>query len=204
MAGIKLIVDTEAVRTRFSLEDLQDVNDAIDSGLVAAHAAFQGALGTAFEENTLTDVFFMDSGADILPSGQFRLRLKQAFVKPGSVTIKYAGTRKDALGASAETMLAEDYHVDMDKGLVFIDSGTYDDQYVVVTYTAGFSTSTGVKPPDWLQEAVMAWIPSALLYASHTTDPDKIIGKAKEIQLLALSMIDRYKRETAFQLLPIY
>lgn len=212
MASLKLIIDEETVRNRLTLEDKEDINNAIAEGLNAAHAFFQGVLGTAFEENIAAqDVFYLDTDLiPVLPNKQYRLRLTQALVKPGSVSMKYSDTRQEALAATADVLPSDDFYVDDERGLVYIDAeGTsqgysYAKKFVVVTYQAGIGATTGVKAPPWLVEAVIAWMPSFLLYTSHGQEPDKILKTVQSIQGQASNMVNRYKRETALQFLPIY
>lgn len=219
MAGTKLIVDADEVRERMSLADLPEIIEAIDRGLTAAHVAFAGALGSTFEEIVDTsEVFFLDSSLHPLhPNNQLRLRLKKAFVKPGSVAIRYGLTRGVAMDVAQSTVIpSTDFIVDTDKGLVYIDdieqrdgasfsalAGTnYNDKYVVVTYTAGFGATSGVNPPEWLREAVLAWMPGALLTKSD--DYDKQKKMADNIREQAVLMVEPYKRESAFNYMPIY
>jgi hypothetical protein len=208
--AVKLIIDAAAVRERYVLQDLPDINAAIDSALPSAHIFFQEILGTEFTEQVHRDVFYLDD--DLFPAllnDQFRLRLKQAFLKPGTLAINYAETRRLALSGDILLLDETDFFVDMDKGLVFVDAvGTeraLHKTYVVVEYTAGFGTGAGaVKPPDWLKEAVMAYMASAWLYSSHGEEPEKTAKQALEIQQAAANMVNSHKRETALQLLPLY
>src|SRR4051812_31324350 len=114
MAGTKLIVDADDVRTRMSLSDLPEINEAISSGLTAAHVAFASVLGTTFEEKlNQTDIFYLNPDLHaVQPNNQFRLRLKRAFVDPTSISIHYATTRLGALDSQAALVPATDYVLD--------------------------------------------------------------------------------------------
>jgi len=204
MASTTLVVDADTVRERMSLQDLEDINTAIESGLLAAHLFFAPILGTPFEPVTATtDVFFLDSNLfTTLPNKMFRLRLKQAFVHAGSVSVKFAGLRVGALSAGAEAMPSADFYIDVEKGLVFIDANSYDQKFVVVTYSAGFDATH--KAPEWLKQAVLAYMPSILLYQSMQAEPEKVSKQVLQIQNQASQMVTHKKRETALQLSPIY
>jgi len=41
--GMKMVIDNEAVISRMSLQNIQEVRDAIDSTLIAAHAVMQAS-----------------------------------------------------------------------------------------------------------------------------------------------------------------
>jgi hypothetical protein len=201
--GSKYIISAVDVRTRYSLQDLSDINTALDSGINAAHLYFQGVLGTSFDEATRTDVFYLDTAVVPAYNKMFRLRLTQAFLKPG-ISV---GTG-DKRGSSSEPLPAEGFQIDLDRGLVFLDemgeSGSYAGKYVSVTYTAGFGTGVdAVLPPGWLKEALLSWMSSVLVFSAYKEEPGKAVPIAESIKREAASMVERYKRETALQFLPI-
>ena len=216
---VQLVVTQAQVRDRYSLQNRTDINAAIDSALISAHHFFQGVLGTVWENATgLKDIFYLnDDLHPYHPNNQYRLRLKRAFLHTQVVpTIKVASSRKYLLdGVTATTVPTTDYFVDYDKGLIFLDRGVdesdevvidstdYRNQWVSVTYDAGFDGATWVAP-QWLQEAVLSWMASVMLTSAHTETPDKVIRTAQEIQNQAADMISQYKRETSFQFTPVY
>ncbi len=218
MAGTKLIVDVDDAREKLSLQDLAEINDALEKGLTAAHVFFASALGSVFEESTgRKDVFFLDDNLiPVRQNNQFRLRLKQAFVKPGSASLVYADTRRGVLDpAVAVAVPAEDFYLDEAKGLVYLDDASdqcttlsaldatsYKNKYIAVTYDAGFGDNTGVIPPEWLREAVLAWLPSALMQKSDNLSEDLKI--ATDIRQMAIEIVAPYKRESALNFHPIY
>jgi len=200
----KLIVDTASVLQRMSLPtDVSSVSDAIDSALASAHVFFEGRLGTQITAlQALTDYFFVDSKLiGFAPNGLYRLRLRQAFVKTGTVSLTTSYTRKGIHAVGADPVLAEDFEVDLVKGLVYLDESLAD-RYVAVTYSAGFDSAN--KPPEWLVEAMYAYIPSVLNLSQPTNRDDESLKVAIQVQNLAGSMVDAYKRETSLQLSPLY
>jgi hypothetical protein len=204
VAGSKLIISAVDVRNRYSLQDLADINSALDSGINAAHLYFQGILGTSFDEATRTDVFYLDTAVVPAYNRLFRLRLTQAFLKPGSVSVGY-GEKRIPPGDPFPT---EGFQIDLDRGLVFLDEsgdfGSYANKYVSVTYTAGFGTAVdSVVAPGWLKEAILSWMSSVLVFSSYKEEPGKAVPIAESIKREAASMVERYKRETALQFLPI-
>ena len=202
--GSKYIISAVDVRIRYSLQDLSDINTALDSGIAAAHLFFQGVLGTSFDEATRTDVFYLDPGIVPAYNKQFRLRLTQAFVKPGTLAVGYGDSRIPP----GEPFPTAGYYHDLDRGLVFLDErsewGTYANKFVAVSYTAGFGTGVdAVVPPAWLREALLSWMSSVLVFSAYKEEPGKAIPIAESIKREAASMVDRYKRETGLQHLPI-
>jgi hypothetical protein len=215
MTATSFVVGIDEARDKLALQDLPEVNDAIARGLTAAHVFFSSVLGTSFEESLARkDVFFLDSALHpVRPHFQFRLRLTQAFVKPGSVSLFYAGSRRDVLDPSmAAAISSTEYYVDTEKGIVYLDdlgsdsfttSGvSYRDKFVRVDYDAGFGATTGVTPPEWLKEAILAWLPSAIVVKSQ--DIDGWAKTAMTIRQLATDMVAPYTRESAFNFHPIY
>jgi hypothetical protein len=204
VAASKQIINAAEVRNRYSLQDISDVNSALESGISGAHLFFQGILGTAFNEATLTDIFYLDTAVIAAYNKQFRLRLTQAFVKPGTLVVSFGDKR----GAADSPCPAGDFYFDLDRGLVFLDaegeSGSYANKFVVVSYTAGFGTAAGaVVPPDWLKEALLSWMSAVLVFSAYKEEPGKAVPIAEAIKREATQMVERYKRETALQFLPI-
>lgn len=217
-----LIISVEDVRGRLSLPNIPEINDAIERALTACYVFFNAVLGTTFEPQAgLVDTFYLDPDRNVAqPNRMFRLRLKQAFLKPSSAVLVYAGSRGE-LATAPVALPSMDYKLDEDKGLLYIDAvddcasfdsavlafsaGDYRRKYVQVTYTAGFDSTdlvTGVLPPQWLKEAMLAWLPSALLTKSD--DVQKQLTTAVEIRKLAAAMVEPFKRESALAYHPIY
>lgn len=210
MAGLNLIIDTPAVRERMSLQDLDDINNAIDSGLNAAHAYFEGVLNTQFSPITnQTDVFFVNSNLVPAVGGMYKLGCKRMFLS-GTPVVKWATTRKQLLdGVSAEVVPAEDYTIDMQKGLLYIEAGEasdrltqrdngYADVYVSITYNAGFDTSNAA--PDWLKEAVLAYMPSVLISEDEKNKLESLVS----VRRMAAEMTSPYQRNSGFIISPVY
>lgn len=231
MAEIKIVVSRKAIRERYSLEDKQDINDALDSGLRAAHLFFQAILGT--EWNLVADqkdIFYAnDDLFPVHPNDQYRFRLKRAFVHATpAVEVRYAGTRKDLLDDAKNVVVpTADYYVDPDKGIVYLDidgsddNSTYRNQFFSVKYSSGFDdevvdtqgteagepaivTEAEHPAPEWLKEAIIAWMGSVIALNSRSDSPDRDIRMAKEIQNSAADMVETHKRETAFLFNPVY
>jgi len=201
---VKLIIDNDAVRARMSLEDRQEINDAIDSSLIAAHVFLAGQLNTAFDPNpSLQDIFYLNREMfPDLPGDMFRCRLKQAFVK-SIANVQVAETRRGLfIDAEVTTVPSTDYQVDMEKGLVYIECDGYEHNFLMVSYAAGFDSVN--KAPDWLQECALSYVPSILNYQQVTNRNAETEKAVRMIQSQVAGMMDNKRRETAFQLSPIY
>jgi hypothetical protein len=89
-----------------------------------------------------------------------------------------AGTTASEL---TTTVTADDWKVDTVQGIVLVKEA-FADMYVQVTYTAGFGTTN--KPPDWLTEAILTYVPTVLNNQQITNRNEEvkpIADKAKEI-----------------------
>jgi len=200
----KLIIDNDAVRARMSLEDRQEINDAIDSALIAAHVFLAGQLNTDFDPHAnREDIFQLDRHLfPNLPGDMFRCRLKQAFVKT-ITSVQVAETRRGLfLPDQVTDVLVADYYVNMEQGLLFIESDGYDETFLRVVYTAGFDSVN--KAPDWLQECALSYVPSILNYQQVTNRNAETEKAVRMIQSQVAGMMDNKRRETAFQLSPLY
>jgi len=195
--ALKMVIDSDAVRERMALQDLPDINLAIDSALNAAHILYQSLLDTPFEPVTgVQEVFYLDPDRyPIVPRGGYRLRLGRAFVKASSVVVEL-GTDEDSFTAFTG------FKVDATKGLVMIPEADGEDMYVRVTYSAGFDATN--PAPDWLKEAILAQMPIVLNSQQTTNRSEEAYPTANLSRELASQMVEAHLRGTAFHYRPIY
>jgi len=200
--GMKMVIDNEAVISRMSLQNIQEVRDAIDSTLIAAHAVMQGILHTTFEKVSHTEFFFLNSGYfPINPNGLITCRLTQAFVHADTVVVKSADTRN--LLVSGDTVVADDYLLDALRGWLKIND-SYTDTWVQIAYTAGFDNTH--PAPDWLQEAVLAYMPHLLAQPSGSLDAaamNAATEASKADFAVAAKIVEPYLRNSSFQFMPV-
>lgn len=202
--SLKLIIDADTVIQRLALKDIQEVRDSIESALTAAHAVVQGFLTTTFDKEVHTDVFFLQKDRFPLKgSNLIACRLKQAFVWGDTVQVDVnADSRRDLL--LRPTLLeAEDFIVDTTRGLIQIE-GDYLDYWVQVTYTAGFDKDHAA--PDWLQEAVLAYMPHLLGQPTGAFDAAAMNAAnetAKMDYTVAAKIVEPYLRNHGMQYTPI-
>lgn len=199
--ALKLIIDTAAVIQRMSLQDIEEVRNAVDSTLNAAHVVLQGMLHTVFEPRTLTDVFYLNSNRyPRTPEGLLGCKLTQAFMDGGITSLVVNQTSRKALYTDPEQVAAEDYFVDPVRGYLLVDY-SYADYWLKVEYKAGFSSTN--KPPQWLQEAVLAYLPHMLTQPNGAMDAEAMRAST-EAQKMAWNItgkiVEPYLRNRAFLL----
>jgi hypothetical protein len=193
------IVTVEDVKTRMGLPDnLLEADDAIESALIAAENYIAGILDTGLQYQTgLVEVFFLTKdNFPATPGEMFRLRLKQAYVEDGTVTVTAGSSLADA-AAVAST----EYRVDLARGVVHMPI-TYISQYVEVTYSAGFQADDPI--PEWLREATLAYIPGVLNTMQITNRDDEYKATMDESRKLASGILDTHLRGTAFHYRPVF
>jgi len=182
-----------------SLSDLPEINTAIDSALNAAHLHFQGLLRTSFSPTSgLTDTFYLRENE--FPeniNGFLRLRLSRGFIDPTSLQL----TSGDTLSTIAAVVGATEYGVDADKGILYLDD-SYESKYVQVVYDCGFAGN--VKPPDWLKEAILSFVPSVLNSQQTTNRADEAEATSSQARNLTEVTIEPYLRRVPFCYKPLF
>ena len=195
MAGTNLIVGVEAVRERMSLQNLDEINSIISSGLTSAQVFFESILGSPFSVVTSqTDVFLIDPTMFSAYGGVFRLRLKRMFILPGSITVYYANTMQGALLAEAQVVPATDYVVDYERGIIYLNE------------SYGFSAGFGVDnpAPEWLVEAVLTYMPAVVINQAGSNSDQKQAITSLDIKKMAASMVDGKNRINYPQFRPVF
>lgn len=202
--ALKLIIDTAMVIQRMSLQDITEVRDTVDSMLNAAHVLLQGILHTTFEPGLYTDTFYLQPNRyPTSPNGLVCCRLKQAFVEQ-IVSISFSAEDRKRLTTTPTLVPAEDYVMDPVRGYLMIED-TYLGSWVSINYKAGFSSTN--KPPLWLQEAVLAYLPHLLAQPAGATNA-ALINAATNAQSMAFritgKIVEPYLRNRAFQYDPFF
>lgn len=197
--AVKLYVDPELVRNRMSLPDQADVNSAIESAIAASQLIIEGLLETRFDAvSSKTDTYYLDENKHpVIPDGYFRLRLSQAFVKSGSVSVKQGDTMDDVSTAIA----ASEYKVNLEKGIVYVPEA-YSGLYVSVTYDAGFDSTN--KIPDWLTEVIVSHVPTVINVQQITHRDEEAAEVNKTHMQLSNTLLQTHMRGKAFHVYPIF
>lgn len=189
---MKLVVSREDVKAGMALPDVDDIDDAIDRALVATHAYFEGLLDTSFEPvEDKIEMFYLDPYKwPVIPNRYFRCRLKHAFVKSASVAVTYGEVLEDIDDTDLD--LTTDYYIDDEKGIIHV-SDEYSGGFVRVTYDAGFDSDN--RAPDWLKEAVLAYVPQILT----SGQPNRATARSPMLEPHAV-ILGSHMRGTAFHL----
>lgn len=192
------IITVEDVLSRMGLPDVDGVSNTIESAMVAARVRFEGLLDTPFVSKTRSDIFFLEKDRYPTVLGKyFRCRLSGAFVDINAGTlIRVAQNIED----TPITLAYPDFKINAEKGILHI-AEKYEDYYVYATYLSGFTTSN--KAPEWLQEAVLAYIPFVLNNQQSTNRSTDQEGVAKKIADMSGEMVEPYMRGVAFQYRPV-
>ena len=203
--ALKWIIDADRVIERMALQNISEVVTAVEAALNTAHAVLQGMLHTVFEPTATarSDTFYLD--ANRYPGTADNLsccKLAQAFVWASDVSITSNVESRKALNSSPSTVEAENYLLDPLRGYVFIEND-YLGSWVKITYKAGFDATH--KSPDWLQEAVLAYLPHLLVQPSGAMDTAAMTA-ATEAEKMAWNVtakiIEPFLRNRAMQFTP--
>lgn len=200
---VKLLVDASQVRDRMALPDHVDVNTSLDSILPAAHLVFQSILQTKFEGIAgKTDLFCVNRHRFPVLDGHYRCRLTQAFVKTTpAVVVEISLTRTSGY----ITLSLDQYYVDHEKGIVFVGQTVLeslgDVVWVKVTYSAGFDSEN--KPPDWLLEGILTYVPAILNDQQTTNRSDESFRQYQDNMQLAEVLLAAHLRGSAFHFRPV-
>lgn len=193
-----MIIDADIVIERMGLGNQDGVADTIDSALTASHVRFQSLLDTTFNVESRSDMFYLAEGKfPIIEDGYFKVRLRKAFVSTEPMVV----SSSTELTSTGVTMIQPDWMVNREKGIVFIHA-KYANSYILVSYQAGFSPSN--PAPEWLKQAVLAYMPFVLNNQQTTNRADEAEGVSKRIADMSGEMVQPYMRGHAFQYRPIF
>lgn len=193
------IVTVEQVKTRMGLpESLLEADDAIESAIAAAQNFVFGLYESQLDYSaSLIDLFMLkEEYFPVVQDRMFRMRLRRAFVEDGSVLISTGPSLSDfsALPAGEE-------YINLDKGIVYLPE-SYVNQYVKVSYAAGFSDPADV--PSWIKEAVLAYVPGVLNTMQITNREDEYTVTREQAEEIASGILAPYMRGRAFMYRPMY
>jgi hypothetical protein len=220
-------LDTDLVKSRMSInDDIDGIDDVLESALGASQLRVQADLESVFDLTYQTDLFYLDSSMfnGIQPNGLFNLKLSTGLVRDDDpnfpLVIEFAPVWNyfTQYPQYVNPVLATDYKVDMSRGVVQVSAGGnranrwlgetqpgssagYKNQYVQVSYQSGFKSQAEV--PEWLQEALIAYIPS-IMNQSQTTNRS---AEAAQIATLAMQhsmgVLAPYLRKKGFMIDPM-
>ncbi len=191
-----ILVQLEEMRKRLGFSDMEDVNNAIEQALHTSTAVVAGTVRTLFGRVEIEDTFFIKHSHSFGTSAsQIHLKLSQGFVDVGEpVAVVLAGSQALLTDADSYTDLIDpDNYVtwDYERGVVRINDYDVEDQYVRVSYTAGF-TDDGGDPPYWDDARVPSWLRQAASVATTLlVNSNPVFGREPRSEL-ELQMLQKH------------
>lgn len=198
------IVSVEEVKERMALADSEDVDTTIERCITSASSLLSAYLGTSFDVvQNQVDTFYLNSlDRPCDPRGMFRLRLTNSFLTDDTVIVQY-GTEIDAISTG---MSATEYMLNRRKGILYVPE-TYDLQYVAITYTSGFRTSSlnvsANLPPEGIKQAMFSLIPLVMNSQQITNRSEEWQTVLKEGYAQASDHLQPYLRGYGLQHKPL-
>jgi hypothetical protein len=153
-----LLITADQVRSRMALaKGLTENTATLESAIKGAQLHIAALLETdlGLTETAKAEIFNLDPEAHngITPGGFYRLRLTRGHLRALPAV-------EVALGASADgpfvVLPSSSYRIDPEQGIVRVKDA-HGGGYVQVTYYAGYEA--GDDLPDWLVEAITAYVP---------------------------------------------
>jgi len=195
------LADVGLVRSRLTLPDDQGVNDVIGQALDAATLHIESILQTTVARNSYADIFRVDSMTYGAYGGLYRLKLSNGFVDPTTVVVEVVDLM--FVETPAWVQLAASDYLLSSAGKGFLDlQESAKDQFVRVTYEAGFADDLDVIP-SWLQEVAFS---HAVKMMSLQQVGDEKPAMEKVYAMLEkhkVSILDRHLRMSSRAIPPI-
>lgn len=180
---------------------------AIESALKRAKLRLEGFLKTELGHQTVTDTFLVNDREGIHPDGTYRLRLSCGCIRSDVAVSATTGPSMADVAAGALDLTG--LNLDLDKGYLYLPAdGTYDNTYVSVSYSAGFTADDDPDSiPEELKQSMLCFTPLLLLSASAATAEPKqqaaTMSKANSMDAFAQDMLPRFMRNVGAALRPV-
>jgi hypothetical protein len=194
------IVTVEEVKTKMGLPDnVLEADDAIESSITTAQRFIESRLETelAYVTDQLDTFHLKLDYFPVVRNNLFRMRLRRGFITSGSIVV----TSGDSLDSISTVVGASALHYDLPRGIVQIPED-YVGSYITVAYTAGIENTEAA--PDWLAEAVLAYVPGVLNTMQVTNRDEEKGTTMKQAAQLADSILEVHLRGKAFQYRPMF
>lgn len=195
-----MLVTVQQVRDRMALDpQLIGVNPTIESAIRAAHLRIRTEYDSELQKRSNVDTFWLDSVIHngVRPGGMFRLYLNHAFTRVAPAVKVEAGS---TIGELAEI---GDFQIDRERGIVYVPE-RYEDQFVRITYDSGFGTGEENSAPEWLKEAILAYVPVVFNFSNPANNDPKQEKMNRQSGDHALAIVAPYKRNIGFCIRPAY
>jgi hypothetical protein len=157
----------EAMRKRLGYDDIEVVNNAIETALQSATIACEDAVRTDLARATVKDRFFVIQPKDFRSGAiQTSLKLSRGFVDSGQTVSVVASTTMrnllDSASSDRRNLVSPDDFtlLEAEKGILRVNEFDLTNCYVEVSYTAGFGTDGGC--PEMYQTTGSSTLPAWL------------------------------------------
>lgn len=157
-----ILVGAARIRDRLELTDkLPTLTHAVEEALKISATEMERILRTRFAQAAVVDEFHVVKSRQTGKRFSVKLKLSRGFLDTGvTVTAIHATTRLnlDKAGEITDLRSPDDLvTVDHDAGVVMINDTEFDNQYVRIGYTAGFTVDSSTPPvyqsiPQWLED----------------------------------------------------
>lgn len=209
----KPLIDSEELRLSLGIMDHPDVIASLDRAIIGAQIYFEEVLQTRLMRQSNIDNFNINPDIIyIVPDGYYRLRLRNSFVRdPIVVTLydSYPALAMDQGGILLDPTKG-DYFVDKNKGIVHVNKEKatnvnivyrYTDvprktMFVKVTYDSGLSNKADA--PEWLKEAISAYVPALITQKQITNRSSEAAEIYKTGKEHAFALLSPYLRDVGF------
>lgn len=199
--GSTLLITVAESKARMAIAaNLTEIDPGVESAIRASQIRIASEYGSELHKRTDNDdVFFLDvdSFSGMQPGGVFKLQLSNAFVDKTSLQLTYGGSWDNC----SNPMPDGAFQIDEVRGIVLVDAGSMKDLYVQVKYTSGFDAPDQL--PDWLKEALLAYVPVVFNFGQPTNRKDEAKDQARLSGDHALACLALYRRNTGFTFRPL-
>lgn len=199
------LVTKEDVKARMALSNsLLGVDATIESALTAAHLRVETEYDTRLTKGTYVDTFYLDPTMHngVQPGGMYRLQLSKAFVRVAPYPEDDFGILQGFTTANEEVSEGI-WRLDATRGILYVPT-TFDKRFVQVSYSAGFDDGEEGSAPDWLKEAILAYVPVVFNFSNPANNDPKQEKMNRQSGDHALAILYPYKRNIGFCLHPVF
>lgn len=194
------LITLDEVKERMGLNPGNVAQDeALYSGMRAAHLRVEAEMETVFAEASYTDQFYLDPSYNgVVPNKMFRLKLRNGFLR--STPDVSVGSAWNTDVGDLEALDSTLFKTDLQRGIVQVPE-SYQKQYVTISYGAGFDAGESV--PEWLKEALLGYIPLLLNFSSLSNNNAEAETTTQLNVQHVMSVLAPYRRNIGLCMLPI-
>jgi hypothetical protein len=200
-----LLISNEVVKSRMAIgDDILGVAPFIESAIGAAQLRIGVELDSNLQFQESEDIFHLDPGVfnDVVPAGLFRLKLRSGLARKDLALTITSGRAWNECNEPLDITTAG--KVDYIRGIVYVDQRMYSDKFVKVAYSSGYEDSDIEIVPDWLTEAILAYVPVVWNFGAPTNRNDEAEKGARMSGDHAMAIVSPYLRNIGFTYRPVF